>query len=73
MSKVLFILIIFVGVAASAQQNNSSYEAGEDFDLEAVMNVMEDAEDLAAFEERARERSVRFEDVVKRLKQRGAI
>ena len=36
-------------------------------------SLAEDAEDLAAFEERARERSVRFEDVVKRLKQRGAI
>ena len=36
-------------------------------------SLAEDAEDLAAFEERGRERSVRFEDVVKRLKQRGAI
>jgi predicted transcriptional regulator len=36
-------------------------------------SLAEDAEDLAVFEERARERSVRFEDVVKRLKQRGAI
>jgi predicted transcriptional regulator len=36
-------------------------------------SLAEDAEDLAAFEERTRERSVRFEDVVKRLKQRGAI
>ena len=36
-------------------------------------SLAEDAEDLAAFEKRARERSVRFEDVVKRLKQRGAI
>jgi histone H3/H4 len=36
-------------------------------------SLAEDAEDLAAFEERASERSVRFEDVVKRLKQRGAI
>ncbi|MFQ5700925.1 MAG: ribbon-helix-helix domain-containing protein [Acidobacteriota bacterium] len=41
---------------------------------EAVkLSLAEDAEDLAAFEERARERSVRFEDVVKRLRQRGAI
>jgi histone H3/H4 len=36
-------------------------------------SLAEDAEDLAAFEERASERSVRFEDVVKRLKRRGAI
>ncbi len=36
-------------------------------------SLAEDAEDLGAFKERARERSVRFEDVVKRLKQRGAI
>ena len=36
-------------------------------------SLAEDAEDLAAFEERGRERSVRFEEVVKRLKQRGAI
>jgi hypothetical protein len=36
-------------------------------------SLAEDAEDLAAFEERAREKSVRFEEVVKRLKQRGAI
>ncbi len=36
-------------------------------------SLAEDADDLAAFEERAGERSVRFEDVVKRLRQRGAI
>jgi histone H3/H4 len=36
-------------------------------------SLAEDAEDLAAFSERAREKSVRFEDVVKRLKKRGAI
>ncbi len=36
-------------------------------------SLAEDAEDLSAFKERGRERSVRFEDVVKRLKQRGAI
>ncbi|MFQ5741052.1 MAG: ribbon-helix-helix domain-containing protein [Acidobacteriota bacterium] len=41
---------------------------------EAVrQSLAEDAEDLAAFEERDREKSVRFEDVVKRLRQRGAI
>ncbi len=41
---------------------------------EAVkQSLAEDAEDLAAFDERVREKSVRFEDVVKRLKKRGAI
>ncbi len=41
---------------------------------EAVKETLaEDADDLAAFEERARERSLRFEDVVKRLRRRGAI
>lgn len=36
-------------------------------------SLAEDAEDLAAFEERGRERSVPFEDVVKRLRRRGAL
>jgi hypothetical protein len=36
-------------------------------------SLAEDAEDLAAFEERTRERSVPFEEVVRRLKKRGAI
>ena len=36
-------------------------------------SLAEDAEDLAAFEERARERSHRFEDVLKQLRRRGAI
>ncbi len=36
-------------------------------------SLAEDAEDLAAFQERARERGLKFEDVVKRLKKRGAI
>ncbi len=41
---------------------------------EAVKETLaEDAEDLAAFEERARERSTSFEEVVKRLRRRGAI
>jgi len=41
---------------------------------EAVkQSLAEDAEDLAAFEDRARERSHRFEDVLKQLKRRGAI
>ena len=41
---------------------------------EAVKRSLdEDAEDLAAFDERRRERSIRFEDAVKRLKQRGAL
>jgi len=41
---------------------------------EAVKKSLdEDAEDLSAFDERRRERSLRFEDAVKRLKRRGAI
>ena len=41
---------------------------------EAVKDSLaEVAEDLAAFEDRARERSHRFEDVLKQLKRRGAI
>jgi len=35
--------------------------------------LAEDAEDLAAFEDRARERTTSFEEVVKRLRQRGEI
>lgn len=41
---------------------------------EAVkLRLAEDAEDLAAFEERAHEPNLPFEDVVKDLKQRGTI
>jgi len=41
---------------------------------EAVrLRLAEDAEDLAAFEERAREPNLRFEDVLTDLKQRGKI
>jgi plasmid stability protein len=41
---------------------------------EAVkMSLVEDAEDLAAFEERALEPDLRFEDVVKDLKRSGTI
>ena len=41
---------------------------------EAVkLALAEDAEDLAAFEERAQERNLPFENVVKDLKQRGKI
>jgi antitoxin-like ribbon-helix-helix protein len=41
---------------------------------EAVKLVLaEDAEDLAAFEERAHERSVDFESVVRSLRRRGKI
>jgi len=41
---------------------------------EAVkLSLAEDAEDLAAFEERASEPSLRFEEVVKELKKRGKI
>jgi hypothetical protein len=36
-------------------------------------SLAEDAEDLAAFEDRARERTTSFEEVVKRLRQRGEI
>lgn len=41
---------------------------------EAVkLSLVEDAEDLAAFEERAVEPDLRFEDVVKDLKRSGTI
>ena len=41
---------------------------------DAVKQLLaEDAEDLAAFEERAHERNLDFEDVVKALKRRGKI
>lgn len=41
---------------------------------EAVkLSLAEDAEDLAAFEERAMEPNLRFEDVVKDLKRSGTI
>ena len=41
---------------------------------EAVKETLaEDAEDLAAFEDRASERSTSFEEVVKRLRRRGEI
>ncbi len=41
---------------------------------EAVkLSLAEDAEDLAAFEERAREPNLAFENVVKDLKRRGKI
>ena len=41
---------------------------------EAVREALaEDAEDLAAFEERKKESELRFEDVVKDLKRRGKI
>ncbi len=41
---------------------------------EAVkLALAEDAEDLAAFEERAQERNLPFENVVKDLKRRGKI
>lgn len=41
---------------------------------EAVrLSLAEDAEDLAAFEERSRERSVKFENVVKVLRRRGKL
>lgn len=41
---------------------------------EAVrLSLAEDAEDLAAFEERAKEPDLRFEDVVRELKRSGTI
>jgi predicted transcriptional regulator len=41
---------------------------------DAVKQLLaEDAEDLAAFEERAHERNLNFEDVVKALRRRGKI
>lgn len=41
---------------------------------EAVkLSLAEDAEDLAAFEERAKEPDLRFEDVVREMKRSGAI
>jgi hypothetical protein len=41
---------------------------------EAVrLSLAEDAEDLAAFEKRSRERSVKFENVVKALRRRGKL
>ena len=41
---------------------------------EAVrLSLAEDAEDLAAFEKRSRERSVKFENVVKGLRRRGKL
>lgn len=41
---------------------------------EAVkLSLLEDAEDLAAFEERANEPSLKFEDVVKDLRRSGSI
>lgn len=41
---------------------------------QAVREAMaEDAEDIAAFEERADERSIRFSDMLKRLKNDGRI
>ena len=36
-------------------------------------SLAEDADDLAAFRTRARERSLRFEDVLKDLKRRGKL
>jgi hypothetical protein len=41
---------------------------------EAVrLSLAEDAEDLAAFEKRSRERSMKFENVVKALRRRGKL
>jgi hypothetical protein len=41
---------------------------------EAVrLSLAEDAEDLAAFEKRSRERSLKFENVVRALRRRGKL
>ena len=41
---------------------------------EAVrLSLAEDAEDLATFEKRSRERSIKFENVVKALRRRGKL
>jgi plasmid stability protein len=41
---------------------------------EAVrLSLAEDAEDLAAFEKRSKERSVKFENVVRALRRRGKL
>jgi plasmid stability protein len=41
---------------------------------EAVrLSLAEDADDLAAFEKRAKERSLKFENVVKALRRRGKL
>jgi hypothetical protein len=41
---------------------------------EAVrLSLAEDAEDLAAFQRRSRERSLKFENVVKALRRRGKL
>ncbi len=41
---------------------------------EAVrLSLAEDAEDLAAFEKRSKERSLKFENVVKALRRRGKL
>jgi hypothetical protein len=37
------------------------------------LNLAEDAEDLAAFEERAKEPNLAFEDVLKDLRKRGKL
>jgi hypothetical protein len=37
------------------------------------LSLAEDAEDLAAFDERARERSVSFEKVVREMRRRGRL
>jgi len=54
--------------AAAAERSVS------DLVTEAVrLSLAEDAEDLAAFDERARERSREFEDVVRALRRRGKL
>jgi hypothetical protein len=54
--------------AAAAERSVS------DLVSEAVrLSLAEDAEDLAAFQRRSRERSLKFENVVKALRRRGKL
>ena len=54
MKKILVIsgLIMLTSMTLTAQESDAATEAGEDFDLSAVMSVMEDAEDLADLEKK---------------------
>ncbi|MCD6597927.1 MAG: hypothetical protein J7L04_09585 [Bacteroidales bacterium] len=45
-------LLLFALLVINAQEQTSATEAGEDFDLNAVMQVLENAEDLADFEKK---------------------
>jgi len=49
-SLISFLFLFILNV--HAQELTPATEAGEDFDLEAVMSIMEDAEDLADLEKK---------------------